>query len=55
MKCFALTAVPKDNTVFAFEHKGVITKLNGYNLLMSSHHRSKAKPKLKLNEILFDI
>jgi len=50
-----LLTVPKDGTVFAFEHNGRIAKLNGYNLKMSSHHRSKIKPKLKLNERLVDI
>ncbi|CAG2109127.1 unnamed protein product, partial [Medioppia subpectinata] len=50
-----LLTVPKDGTVFAFEHKQKIFKLNGYNLKMSSHHRSKTKPKLKMNEILIDM
>jgi len=50
-----LLTVPKDGTVFAFEHNQRIYKLNGYNLKMSSHHRSKTKPKLKINEVFVDM
>ncbi|XP_054164483.1 ribonuclease P protein subunit p29-like [Oppia nitens] len=49
-----LLTIPKNGTLFAFEHNQQIIKFNGNNIRMSSHHRSKIKPKLKLYEKFVD-
>lgn len=42
---YLFTAIPKNETVFAFEHKDKLYKVNGYNITISSFNRSKIKPK----------
>ena len=42
---FEFIAIPKNGTVFIFEHGNKSYKLNGFNIMMSSFNRSKMKPK----------
>ncbi|KAH7642360.1 ribonuclease P/MRP subunit POP4 isoform X2 [Dermatophagoides farinae] len=41
-----LLEIPKHGTIFAFKHGNRLYKINGYNIMMSSFNRSKAKPKM---------
>nr|XP_027198660.1 ribonuclease P protein subunit p29-like [Dermatophagoides pteronyssinus] len=43
-----LLEIPKCGTIFAFKHGNRLYKINGYNIMMSSFNRSKAKPKMNL-------
>lgn len=42
---YSQIAIPKNGTVFTFEHNKVTYRLNAYNMMMSSFNRSKMKPK----------
>lgn len=42
-----VVTIPKDGTTFSFGACGTVFKLNGSQMCMSSHQRSRAKPKIR--------